>query len=92
MQQEMAKASYPDVFFALEDTEAHQYVVLNDPDHCLCVLLSAKGGPALPSEAGSGAAGGEIDASQPEPRVLMFSGFVGYDQLQVSDIVSNVHL
>jgi hypothetical protein len=35
-------ASFPDVFFALEDTEAHQYVVLNDPDHCLCVLLSAK--------------------------------------------------
>ena len=86
MQQETAKASYPDVFFALEDTEAHQYVVLNDPDHCLCVLLSAKGGPALPCEAGSGAgggAGGDNDASQLQPRVLMFSGFVGYDQLQV---------
>mmetsp|Transcript_5589 Transcript_5589/g.10670 ORF Transcript_5589/g.10670 Transcript_5589/m.10670 type:complete len:184 (-) Transcript_5589:290-841(-) len=65
--------SYPDIFFSLEDTELHQYVVLTDPDHCLCVLLSAKGGPALPSEADSD------DAS--EPRVLVFSGFVGYEQL-----------
>ncbi|KAK3247880.1 hypothetical protein CYMTET_42636 [Cymbomonas tetramitiformis] len=87
--EEFSKPSYPLIYFAVEDYEsAFESMVLTDPDHCLCVLLSARGGPALGGERRGSEAerqssvAASLESEAGHARVLLFSGFVGFQQLQ----------
>ncbi|GJP59125.1 hypothetical protein CLOP_g8326 [Closterium sp. NIES-67] len=43
--------SFPDICFAVDDYDnTFEAVVLEDPDHCFCVMLNAHGGAAFPPD------------------------------------------
>ena len=47
--------AYPQIYFAIDDFEdAFEDLIVEDEDHCLCVLLYARDGPTFSSSGGDG--------------------------------------
>eukprot|EP00898_Chlorokybus_atmophyticus_P000789 jgi/Chlat1/1710/Chrsp127S01930 len=82
--------AYPDCCFSVFDYEmAFENVVVSEPDHCLCVILSARGGAALSDRSPSSSATTPVQTpdsartpSSSGHSVTLFSGFVTYDKLR----------
>ncbi|CAA3022906.1 Hypothetical predicted protein [Olea europaea subsp. europaea] len=81
--------AYPDICFAVDDFDStFDAVVLNDTDHCYCVLLNAHDGAAFPSELGeqvsSSGTSLRTDKSpgKMNSKITLFSGFVNYQMVR----------
>jgi len=80
--------AYPQVYFSIDDFEdAFEDLVVEDEDHCLCVLLYARDGPTFRwkgAKAGAAAGDGEKGSNNlgQNKKVSLFSGYVPYSHLR----------
>lgn len=81
--------AYPDICFAVDDFDStFDAVVLNDTDHCYCVLLNAHDGAAFPSELAEQVSSSDTSLkTDKSPRkmnskITLFSGFVNYQMVR----------
>ncbi|QDZ26062.1 DUF2045 domain-containing protein [Chloropicon primus] len=79
--------AYPQVYFSIDDFEdAFEDLIVEDEDHCLCVLLYARDGPTFKWK-GSAAATAQGDQGKKSnnlgqnKKVSLFSGYVPYSHL-----------
>ncbi|CAI7922324.1 unnamed protein product, partial [Closterium sp. NIES-54] len=88
--------SFPEICFAVDDYDnTFEAVVLEDRDHCFCVMLNAHGGAAFPPDdvvekvnpdgsrrlfrrGTSSEAKALGEATDGQPKITLFSGFVSY--------------
>ena len=89
--------AYPQIYFSIDDFEnAFEDLVVQDEDHCMCVLLYARDGPTFKWKGGGKEQkkkkNGEDDDNQDDiakeaafmsksKKVSLFSGYVPYSQL-----------
>ncbi|CAI9777195.1 unnamed protein product [Fraxinus pennsylvanica] len=81
--------AYPDICFAVDDFDStFDAVVLNDTDHCYCVLLNAHDEAAFPSELAEQVSSSDTSLkTDKSPRkmnskITLFSGFVNYQMVR----------
>ncbi|XP_010511045.1 PREDICTED: uncharacterized protein KIAA0930 homolog isoform X3 [Camelina sativa] len=78
--------AYPEICFAVDDFDStFDAVVLNEKDHCYCVLLNSHDGAAFPSENVKDSSESSTNTeprSVKDPKVTLFSGFVSYQMVR----------